>query len=118
MTQQRTTLVDLLFGRKKDSQEDTAIKARKIAVQCAKIAAQIRKGNKVDPEDLRYLRKHDPQLYLMAMTMRKPNDDPEKCKRISREDPSQNTVGSLQIVQHNSSGESVPVMPSQPKATE
>lgn len=50
---------------------------------CMKIAARIRKGDKVPIKDLKYLLKKDPQLYQMAMINKKPNDNPKKWKQLS-----------------------------------
>lgn len=45
--------------------------------KCQKIAAAIMKGNRVPPEDLRYLMEHDQEGYKLAMAMRRHNPDPE-----------------------------------------
>lgn len=45
--------------------------------KCQKIAASIMKGNRVPPEDLRYLMEHDQAGYKLAMAMRRENPDPE-----------------------------------------
>lgn len=45
--------------------------------KCQKIAASIMKGNRVPPEDLRYLLEHDQAGYKLAMAMRRHNPDPE-----------------------------------------
>lgn len=45
--------------------------------KCQKIAASIMKGNRVPPEDLRYLMEHDQAGYKLAMAMRRHNPDPE-----------------------------------------
>lgn len=54
--------------------------------ECAKIAANIRSGDRVPPEDLRYLIKHDPKFYMMAMAVREPKEDPDKCDRVSKDE--------------------------------
>ncbi len=48
-----------------------------ILSKCQKIAASIMKGNRVPPEDLRYLMEHDQAGYKLAMAMRRHNPDPE-----------------------------------------
>ena len=48
-----------------------------ILSKCQKIAASIMKGNRVPPEDLRYLIEHDQAGYKLAMAMRRHNPDPE-----------------------------------------
>ena len=50
---------------------------RDILSTCQKIAASIMKGNRVPPEDLRYLMEHDQAGYKLAMAMRRENPDPE-----------------------------------------
>ena len=49
---------------------------------CQKIAASIMKGNKVPPEDLKFLMENDPAGYRLAMAMRKHNPDPEEEKSV------------------------------------
>lgn len=57
---------------------DSMRKAMKIQKTCNKIAARVRAGDHVPQKDLRYLMKHDPLAYQMAMASRKPNEDPKK----------------------------------------
>lgn len=65
-------------------QEDSSLKAMKEAAEimkkCAKIASHLRKGDEVPLKDLRYLMKHDAQLYMMTMAMRQEKEDPKKWK--------------------------------------
>ena len=61
----------------------------KVMKACSKIAANIRSGDRVPSEDLRYLIKHDPRLYMMAMAVREMKEDPEKCKRVVNGDEEQ-----------------------------
>lgn len=74
---QRAALIPI-----QQSQEDFSSDALSEAMEqlklCAKIAARIRAGDKVPLKDLRYLMKHDARLYMMAMAMRLPNEDPKK----------------------------------------
>lgn len=58
----------------------------KVMKACSKIAANIRSGDRVPPEDIRYLIRHDPRLYMMAMAARELKEDPEKCKKVVNED--------------------------------
>lgn len=55
-------------------------KAMEVQKACNKIAARVRAGDRVPLKDLRYLLKHDPQGYQMAMASRKPKEDPKKWK--------------------------------------
>ena len=61
---------------------DRLDKALKVLSKCQKIAASIMKGNRVPPEDLRYLMENDPEGYKLAMAMRRQNPDPEDEKSV------------------------------------
>ena len=50
--------------------------------KCQKIAAAIMRGDRVPPEDLRYLMEHDQEGYKMALAMRKPKKDPEDVESV------------------------------------
>ena len=69
-----------------DGPGSTLKEAMEVMKACAKIAANIRSGDKVPPEDLRYLIKHDPRLYMMAMASRERKGDPDKCDRVSEDE--------------------------------
>ena len=49
---------------------------------CRKIAASVMKGNKVPPEDLKFLMENDPAGYRLAMAMRRHNPDPEEEESV------------------------------------
>ncbi|MGI6255473.1 MAG: hypothetical protein ACOYJZ_07540 [Acutalibacter sp.] len=68
---------------------DALEEAMDILEACSKIAASIMKGDQVPLEDLRYLMDHDPQGYQLAMAMRRPKEDPEKCKSVLSEEDQQ-----------------------------
>lgn len=57
---------------------DSMRKAMKVQKTCNKIAARVRAGDHVPLKDLRYLMKHDPLAYQMAISSRKPKEDPKK----------------------------------------
>ena len=65
---------------------DRLDKALKVLSKCQKIAASIMKGNRVPPEDLRYLMENDPEGYKLAMAMRRENPDPEDCESVLDEE--------------------------------
>ena len=68
--------------------------AMEVMELCSKIAARIRKGDKVPQKDLRYLLQHDPNLYLMATIMQEANDDPKKWDSLlPREEAGQAQAG-------------------------
>ena len=49
---------------------------------CQKIAASLRKGDKVPPEDLKFLMENDPAGYRLAMAMRRHKEDPEEVDSV------------------------------------
>ena len=61
----------------KSNELDMLSKTMDVMNKCLKIAASIMKGNRVPPEDLRYLMEHDQAGYKLAMAMRRHNPDPE-----------------------------------------
>ena len=79
-------------------------KALKVLSKCQKIAASIMKGNRVPPEDLRYLMVKDPAGYRLAMATRKPKKNPEEHDSVLTdqdrqqlaEDPTPITTGPSQ----------------------
>ncbi len=56
--------------------------ALKTTDKCQKIAARIMRGDKVPPQDERYLRENDPEGYKLAMAMRTPKRNPKKWKSV------------------------------------
>ena len=54
--------------------------------KCLKIAASIRKGNKVPPEDLEYLQNNDPAGYALAMAQRHVKKNPEEVESVLDEE--------------------------------
>ncbi len=66
----------------KKKQLDMMEKALDVMRKCMKIAASIMKGNKVPPEDLRYLMENDPDGYKLALALRRDNPDPKKEKSV------------------------------------
>lgn len=68
------------------SEEEQALdllnKSLKAMKKCEKIAARIMAGDKVPPEDERYLMKNDLEGYRMAIALRKPKKDPKEWKSV------------------------------------
>lgn len=60
-----------------------------------KIAARLRKGDHVPPEDEAYLMKHDPAFYMLTMSQRKENPHPKKWETLLSDEDRQelNEVG-------------------------
>ena len=57
-----------------------------ILSKCQKIAASIIKGNRVPPEDLKYLMEHDAAGYKLAVAMRREKKDPEDVESVLDEE--------------------------------
>ena len=81
----------------KKKQLDTMEKTLKMMRKCDKIAAAVMRGDRVPPEDLRYLMIHDQNGYKLAMAMRRPKKDPERVESVldeeDRRGDSNETVG-------------------------
>lgn len=73
-------------------QAEAAGDAAKIRLKCMIIASRIMSGDKVPPEDYRYLAKNDPGLYGKALTMRFERDKPKRHDRLSEEEEEEGTV--------------------------
>ena len=54
----------------------------KVLELCQKIAASIMRGDKVPPEDLKFLMENDPDGYRLAMAMRRHKEDPEEVDSV------------------------------------
>ena len=54
----------------------------KVLELCEKIAASIMRGDKVPPEDLRFLMENDPDGYRLAMALRRHKEDPEEVDSV------------------------------------
>lgn len=68
------------------SEEEQALdllnKSLKAMKKCEKIAARIMAGDKVPPEDERYLAENDMEGYRMALALRRPKKDPKEWKSV------------------------------------
>lgn len=54
--------------------------------KCQKIAAAIMRGDRVPPEDLRYLMEHDKEGYKLAVALRREKKDPKKVESVLDEE--------------------------------
>lgn len=77
-------LLDALETKK--SELDSMSEKLKMLNKCQKIAAAIMRGDRVPPEDLRYLMEHDKEGYKMALALRRPKKDPEDVKSVLDEE--------------------------------
>jgi len=69
---------------------DYAGKALKAMLKCQKIAARISAGDKVPPQDLKYLMKNDPSGYKLAMATRVPKKHPREYDTVLDEEDLKN----------------------------
>lgn len=60
----------------------------KILLKCMKIALNVASGNKVPEQDQQYLRENNPELFAQSLEMRIPNENPEECDSVTKEDES------------------------------
>ena len=95
-----------MLGKSDEDKEDSLAKSIREKIQCAKIAAQIRKGNFVKRQDEQFLLKKDPQLYMMATSLRKKNDNPKRCSRISEQEKNPNSIPGLEWLQNQTTAQS------------
>ena len=69
----------LLEAKQKGNGElDALSKALKTMDKCRKIAGRIMRGDKVPPQDERYLMDNDPDGYKLALVCRKPKEKPKE----------------------------------------
>lgn len=64
------------------NQSEAMTEAMKVLMRCMKIASSIMRGDNVPPEDEQYLMEHDADSYLMAVSLRRPKDDPDDCDSV------------------------------------
>ena len=65
----------------------------KVLELCRKIAASIMKGDKVPPEDLKFLMENDPYGYRLAMALRRHKEDPEEVDSVLEDEENRNSGG-------------------------
>jgi len=76
-------LTDMEQKKKKMDQLEKMLRSQRL---CMKIAARIMRGDRVPPEDMKYLEEHDPDGFKLAMAMRKPKRNPENCKSVLKDE--------------------------------
>lgn len=73
----------LLEAKRKGSGElDALTRSLKTMDKCREIAARIIQGDKVPPEDERYLMDHDPDGYKLALACRQPKEKPKEWESV------------------------------------
>ena len=65
---------------------DFLSKSLKTMEKCRKIASRIIKGDKVPPQDERYLKDNDPDGYKLALVSRKPKKNPKEWESVLDEE--------------------------------
>lgn len=87
-TEKKTYIWDMLDGEEEtgSSEADALGEQMKTMDRCHKIAARIMRGDKVPPEDERYLMLNDPDGYKLAMAMRTPRRNPKKWESVLKEE--------------------------------
>ena len=69
-----------------NSEADALGEQMKTMERCHKIAARIMRGDKVPPQDERYLMLNDPEGYKLVLAMRAPKRNPKKWESILEEE--------------------------------
>ena len=72
--------------QKGNSELDCLNEALKVMERCQKIAARIIKGDKVPPQDERYLMENDPDGYKLALACRQPKEKPKEWESVLDEE--------------------------------
>lgn len=69
--------------------------------KCLKIAARIAAGDNVPQQDMHYLQEHNPELFMKAMLLRMPKEDPEDCESVleDEEDNEDSGESSARVVE-------------------
>ena len=96
----------LLEAKKKGRGElDALTKALKTMDKCQKIAARIQRGDKVPPQDERYLMDHDPDGYKLALATREPKKNPKEWETVLEEEDLESGSGDGEAEAADSAGE-------------
>ena len=72
--------------QKGNSELDALTKGLKVLEKCRKIASRIIKGDKVPPQDERYLMENDPDGYKLALACRQPKEKPKEWESVLDEE--------------------------------
>ena len=65
---------------------DAAEEGLKVMQRCQEIARRIMRGDKVPPEDERYLMENDPEGYKLTIACRKVKKDPKEWESVLKDD--------------------------------
>lgn len=82
--------VDMQWIREQIDQANEQAKALaercKVLLRCFKIASRIMNGNIVPKQDERYLAKHESEMYVRASLMRRLEENPKECDRVTKDE--------------------------------
>lgn len=92
-----------------NSEIDSATKALKKMMKCQKIAARIMAGDKVPPEDEKYLMDNDPESYKLAIAMRKPKEDPKEYDSVLEDEDREESSGETAEISGEGPSETAPI---------
>ncbi len=79
-------MLDGASGEDGDDEADMLGEQLKVMQRCQKIAARIMRGDKVPPEDERYLMENDLDGYKLALAMRTPKKKPKEWDSVLEEE--------------------------------
>lgn len=92
--QEREQQQKLLEAKRRGGDEvDALTRNLKIMEKCRKIAARIQAGDKVPPEDERYLMDHDADSYKLALALRKPKEKPREWDSVLEDEDRESSSG-------------------------
>lgn len=69
-----------------NSELDALEEGLKAMRKCQEIARRIMRGDKVPPEDERYLMENDPEGFKLALAMRKPKKNPKEWESVLKDE--------------------------------
>lgn len=72
--------------------------------RCQKIASRIMKGDKVPPQDERYLMECDPDGYKLALACRQPKEKPKEWESVLKEEEDDSASSGGEVTQTMESG--------------
>jgi hypothetical protein len=76
-----------------DDTADAPSESLRVMNRCMKIASNIMSGKQVPLKDQRYLMEHDSKMYQLAMAMRRPSKDDEKCDPVVKDEDEESSSG-------------------------
>lgn len=95
----------LLEARQRGGAElDALTKALKTMDNCRKIASRIMRGDKVPPQDERYLMENDPDGYKLALACRTPKEKPKKWESVLGEEQEDGSASRAEAAEAADSG--------------